>query len=57
MLKPTKKEIIECLQWGLQVIEDQHYKCNVASDEECWDDGPVLEHGFIRQAKEILNKV
>jgi len=44
----------------VEIVEDDHYKCNIDSDEECymgWEDGEwqiAYHHGAIRQARQAI---
>lgn len=48
------KQLKQYLGWAMDVVELSHYKCDINSDTECWDDGPVMEHELIREANKLL---
>jgi len=53
-------ELLEALVPLVEIVEDDHYKCNIDSDEECymgWEDGEwqiAYHHGAIRQARQAI---
>ena len=53
-------ELLEALEALVDIVEDDHYKCDIDSDEECnmgWEDGEWqirYHHGAVRQAKQAI---
>ena len=52
-------ELLEALVPLVEIVEDDHYKCNIDSDEDCVDvtdtDSAVeYIHGAIRQARQAI---
>jgi hypothetical protein len=52
-------ELIEALVPLVEIVEDDHYKCNIDSDEYCVDVTDTVSaveyiHGAIRQARQAI---
>ena len=60
MSKPN--ELLEPLEALVDIVEDDHYKCDIDSDEECHllADGEwqiKYQHGALRQAKQAIKQI
>ena len=56
-------DLMGIIEQMLSILEDDHYKCDLESDEECrlmgmGDNEWQIEyhHGVLREAKQILDK-
>ena len=56
-------DLIRIIEQMLSILEDDHYKCDLESDEECdlmgmGDSEWQIEynHGLLREAKQLLEK-
>jgi hypothetical protein len=58
-LEGLVKEQLEALESLVDIVEGDHYKCDIDSDEECYlmEDGEwqvAYHHGAIRRAKQLI---
>ena len=58
---PLVRELVESLEWALDVASANHYECDLLSDTQCgaqqYGDGNAGEHAQLREARALLIRV
>ena len=53
--REEKQELLEALEALVDIVEDEHYKCELDVDEDCWLD-EVDKHEVMRKARQAVAK-
>ena len=52
-LAASAPELLQALEYLAGIVEDDHYKCDIDSDEDCWLD-EADKHAVMRGAKQAI---